>query len=62
LKEVEKKLIALQMSLDENSLDRFAIIEALSFVQEAQKAVSKTQSTIGLLTQKTVPSSPTHQL
>jgi len=46
LKEVEDKLIA---SLKENPSDQFIITEALSFVQEAQKALSKTQAKIGLL-------------
>jgi hypothetical protein len=46
LREVEKKVIALQASLKQNSSDYFALTEALSFVQEAQKAVSRAQSQI----------------
>ena len=55
LRKVEEKLIALRESVNNDS-DHFTITEALSFIYEAQRAISKTQSQLTRLKADTVSS------
>ena len=49
LKEVEEKLLALQDSMEVAPEQRGNIAEALSFVQQARKAVSQTKASVDSL-------------
>lgn len=49
LKEVEGKLIQLRNSMGDNLEARSKVIEALSFIEQAHRAVSQTQQQVAQL-------------
>lgn len=49
LKEVEEKLVELQASMDGNLSEKSKVTEALSFVEQARKAISETKTRVDSL-------------